>query len=591
MYERSAIVLENYIYKSFGYNEVNNIKNNFDNYCELIEKLDLFQNTYTKEQTAIQEFENVSNEIKNIQTSAEKLYKKGAKLEYNRNILFGNIAQNIEEIEKCIINIEEDIEKNYQNLKELRESFINAIRDYKDKKEYLSNCKKDRKSAEDEYNISLNSLKEEFYGINTDNIKYIKDFVTSENEEEKESLISVLNKNGKGEKNPFDENVISNAAVLGIDIAKKEAICYMQIYDKTNKLLKDIESESIRIDKYQEYAKNAKAKLGFLFAEKEYLVQFLDNERLTVIHGKKTHEKLMKEACDNLLVDVKQINNLYELILRETTGKPTKRAYKELYNKSYLIDIEEKEAIFKKEKFKVNTSAGALINLNYWRIEGIKNIYTVFYNTISEVFGKDLVEFDVPKQINESDVEDTSVNTGVNETETGNKNEIYNNIEENQNEELSISKNNNNNNDDDDDDNNDSIDFEMLDDDIELSYIQSNISFDDDDDDDNNGEGDITNDEETDIVDDNDNYELKTGTTDNFELINDNDFFQDEEIQYEQDDQFYEEESLFSKAKKIKTENEKLNELEEFDGKVSKKNIFNKLKKINVLNKRKTIKD
>ena len=591
MYERSAIVLENYIYKSFGYNEVNNIKNNFDNYCELIEKLDLFQNTYAKEQTAIQEFENISNEIKNIQTSAEKLYKKGAKLEYNRNILFGNIAQNIEETEKCIINIEEDIEKNYQNLKELRESFINAIRDYKDKKEYLSNCKKDRKSAEDEYNISLNSLKEEFYGINTDNIKYIKDFVTSENEEEKESLISVLNKNGKGEKNPFDENVISNAAVLGIDIAKKEAICYMQIYDKTNKLLKDIESESIRIDKYQEYAKNAKAKLGFLFAEKEYLVQFLDNERLTVIHGKKTHEKLMKEACDNLLVDVKQINNLYELILRETTGKPTKRAYKELYNKSYLIDIEEKEAIFKKEKFKVNTSAGALINLNYWRIEGIKSIYTVFYNTISEVFGKDLVEFDVPKQINESDVEDTSVNTGVNETETGNKNEIYNNIEENQNEELSISKNNNNNNDDDDDDNNDSIDFEMLDDDIELSYIQSNISFDDDDDDDNNGEGDITNDEETDIVDDNDNYELKTGTTDNFELINDNDFFQDEEIQYEQDDQFYEEESLFSKAKKIKTENEKLNELEEFDGKVSKKNIFNKLKKINVLNKRKTIKD
>ena len=36
---------------------------------------------------------------------------------------------------------------------------------------------------------------------------------------------------------------------------------------------------------------------------------------------KKTHEKLMEEACKNFDADISQIGNLYELILKETTGK------------------------------------------------------------------------------------------------------------------------------------------------------------------------------------------------------------------------------------------------------------------------------
>ena len=34
---------------------------------------------------------------------------------------------------------------------------------------------------------------------------------------------------------------------------------------------------------------------------------------------------------------------MYELITREISGKATKKAYKELYNKEYLKNIEEKE--------------------------------------------------------------------------------------------------------------------------------------------------------------------------------------------------------------------------------------------------------
>lgn len=600
MYERSAIVLEKYIDKAFGYREINNIRNNYDNYCELVQCLDKYQNAYSKEQSAIQEFEDISNEIKNIQTTAEKLYKKGAKLEYNRNMLFGNIAQNIQETEKCIINVEEDIDNNSENLKKLREKFISAIKEYKDKKVLLSNCKRDRKSAEEEYNTILNKLKDEFNGINIEFVKYIKEFITSENEEEKETLISVLNKNGKGEKHPFDENVIKNATILGIDIAKKEAICYMQIYDKTQKLLKDIENESVKIEKYQEYAQNAKAKLDFLYAEKEYLVQFLDNERLTVIHGKKTHAKLMEEACENLKVDVNQINNLYELILRETTGKPTKRAYKELYNKSYLIDIEEKEAIFKKEKFKVNTSAGTLINLNYWRIEGIKNIYTVFYNTVSEVFGKDLVEFDVPKQINDiEDNEETENNidkviensieniSNIRDIENGQPNEEKTETdvdifgEKYKNFETSIEEKENNQNDDDDNnDDNDDNNGGMLDEDIELNYIQSDIDFE----------------EDEKVVDKNDFFEDITDFSQNeenvnkFEVTNENDVLIEEDFLYEPDEEPYEEESLFSNTKKI-MKDDTIDDYEEIKKKTSKKNIFNKLMKLNTISKKKTVKD
>ena len=54
----------------------------------------------------------------------------------------------------------------------------------------------------------------------------------------------------------------------------------------------------------------------------------------------------MKEACQNFLLDIKQINNLYELIVKESTNKATKKHIKELYNKTYLKSIQEKERDF-----------------------------------------------------------------------------------------------------------------------------------------------------------------------------------------------------------------------------------------------------
>lgn len=108
----------------------------------------------------------------------------------------------------------------------------------------------------------------------------------------------------------------------------------------------------------------------------------------------------MSEACEKFNAYTKQINNLYELLLKEIVNKATKKCYTQLYNKSYLLDIQRKEERFKREKNRINLNTATLLNSNYWRIEGIKNIYTVFYKTVSEVFGRDVAEFDLPKNLN-----------------------------------------------------------------------------------------------------------------------------------------------------------------------------------------------
>ena len=189
--------------------------------------------------------------------------------------------------------------------------------------------------------------------------------------------------------------MVSKASEFATEISKKEAECYIVIYDKTKKLLEELENNTLKIERHRKWKRDNIAKLKFFSAEREYLIQFLDNERLPVMHGKKVHRKLMIEACKNLILDVSQMNNLYELILREEAGRSAKRAYKELYNKDYLRKIEEKEKQFEEEAKKLNLSAATVINSNYWRVEGIREVYTAFYQIITEIFGKELEEFEI----------------------------------------------------------------------------------------------------------------------------------------------------------------------------------------------------
>lgn len=421
MYERSAIVLERYFENYLEYRREYNLRDNFSNYCELVQKLEKYQTNYQKEYDAIQDYNESLKKIKAIEVAQEKLYKKSAKLEYNRNILFNTIDGKVEDLKKCIEKIEVDVIKNNEEMQQLKEDFISALNDYNDKRFELSKAKRYKKMAENDYNEIYETSKENFEGITPEIVENTKEFAKFN---DNESIIETLQENGKNEKIPFNEDVISNVTPFGIEVAKHEADAYLTIYDKMGKLLADIEEGTANIDLHKKYLKNEKAKIDFILGVKEYIFQFLDYERMTVIHGRKSHNRLMSEACESFNADIIQINNLYELLLKEIANKATKKSYRDLYNKSYLTEIKEKEEKFKKEKNRVNLNTATLINTNYWRIEGIRAIYTVFYKNVSEVFGKDVEEFEIPK-----DIDDDTPETDVQNQEIDDDTEVDSKME------------------------------------------------------------------------------------------------------------------------------------------------------------------
>ena len=345
MYERSAIVLERYFEGLFGINKPSNLVQNYKNYCELFEKFNNFQNANSEEFAALEEFQAAEATIEDIQAQEEKLYKKNAKYEYNRDLVFNDISQKPDEIEKCMLKIEGDISKTQNSLVTLREKFVEAVRNYNEKKSALSKCKKNRRSAEAEYNAIFDVAKQNLENIPEEYIEVAKGFSAEEGQEE---LIDKMLENGKDEKIPFNNAVVRSAVRVAFDVQKRFIDAYVDVYNKTNKLIAELLEGAVSVELHGKTIRNTAVKFNFLSAEKDYLVQFLDYERIMVIHGKRMHRNLMLEACENFDTDVVQIDNLYTLLLKEITNKSTKKAYKELYNKSYLIDIEENDEKFKK---------------------------------------------------------------------------------------------------------------------------------------------------------------------------------------------------------------------------------------------------
>ncbi len=407
MYERNAIVLERYFGKKLGYNESNNSKSNFNNYCDLLDRISNLGKKVEVERNATSEFNSISEEVDSIRSQQEKLYKREAKLEYNRNILFSNIEEKPEELNRVFEKLEEDIKKIQDSLLELRIAYVEAIAQYQVKKAALIDAHKEKQQAEKEYADSYRQTKETYDNIDNGFIIYIKGINTEELRKIKKELIDVITKNGEKEKVPFDPDVVSKAAEFATDIAKKEADILTYVFEKTGKLLEEIENKSFKPARHSKWRKDATAELDFFNSEREYLIAFLDNERVPVMSGKKTHRKLMLEACRNLVQDVEQMNNLYELLLREEAGRSAKKAYKDLYNKDYLSQIEASEKEVEVQATKLNVSSATLLNSNYWRIEGMRSVYQSFYTSVTEFYGKDLEEFEPqPEEVQVEEIQE-----------------------------------------------------------------------------------------------------------------------------------------------------------------------------------------
>lgn len=392
MYERSAIVLERYMEKILEFNKNYNAKKNNENYKELINHIENYQIMTDKVLTVIKEFEDTVKKIESLQQEQEKLYRVNRKLEDDRAQLFTDLAEDAKSLENKLIKIENSLDKNQQRLKEIRTEFIKYLSDFIQKQKVRNKCEKARRIGEANHIEYIKKMNTEFNAMEVADVVNLKDFISSEKERVKQEALSIMIKNGKNEKVAFNQDVLKKAINARIDIAEKEAECYVLVYDKMKKLLAEPDSEFIKLNKYKKTLRDTELKLSFLRAENEYIVGFLDYERMTTISGTRAHKKMMIEACNNFELDMIQIKNLYELILKEVANKATKKAYKELYNKTYLKNIEEKEKNFEEEVNQVNISMGTVINSNYWRIEGIKNIYEVFQKEVSEKCGRDLSE-------------------------------------------------------------------------------------------------------------------------------------------------------------------------------------------------------
>ncbi len=552
MYERSAIILEKYYNNMFGFDKKENLKTVYKDFKYTIEEIQKYQDIVKEEDNIINEFDITANEIRQIQQEQKKIYKSNIKLEEDRNQLFDILDEDPSTIEKKLLKIEEKINENNKNLEELRERFVKNLVDFEDKQTERNKISRSRREEEKEYLQIIQKSTNDISNISKEIIMNIKKFINFIGEDFNNEIIETMIENGKDERIPFDKNVIEKAVRARNEIAKREAACYVTVFDKLRKVLSEINNDDIKIDKYVKILRDVGAKFAFLKAQKMYIVAFLDNERMTAINGAKVHENLMSEACEQFENDMDRFDNLYELVVKEITGKATKKAYKELYDVEYLNEINKKEENLEKELNNLKMNSGVIINSDSWRIEEIKNIYNVFENEVTQKFERDLSEFK-PEQ-DEEDIADV-------------KSEISEKIQD------SIFKRNKYDDDIFGDDYDDDDDYDdEYDEDSDYEETEEHEDTDDFEDDDEYVDSDYEDDDEYDDYDneyeDNDEYDEEVVDDDEEEdsdYEDDDDYedsdFEDEE--YEDDD--YEDDEEYEDDDEFDEDDDDYEEEEEFD--------------------------
>lgn len=399
MYERSAIVLEKIFNSTLHFNKRINLKTIYKDYKSMLEEAEKYLQNLDAENKIIDEFDKIANEIGEIQKEQKKLSKSNVEYEQERNELFESLDDDTKAIEQEIVRIETETYKNNDRLLELRKRYIELITIFSQKQKQRNICSKTRRTEEKQYIELINEISNNIDSIDEDDIKDVKDFIKSDDEQRKTEIINIMLENGKDERVPFNKEVIENSVNVRTEIVKKEAECYINIYEKLKKLITELNSnDNIELNKYKKVLNNSSCKLNFYKAEKAYIVSFLDNERVTAVNGVKAHNKIMKEACIDFQNDIEQFKNLEQLIILETSSKATQKAYRELYNEEYLTNIENKEKDFEKELSNMRINSGAIINSDYWRIEEIKNIYKTFQKEVEEKFGRKFEKQDTQLQ-------------------------------------------------------------------------------------------------------------------------------------------------------------------------------------------------
>lgn len=394
MYERNAIVIDRYFSSLFGYDKNSNIKTNANNYFELVEVLEKYQNASEEENNIMAEFEIIASKIKETQGKQDDLELRERKYFEYRKILFENLDEDDLTLKKEFEKIEAEIAKTENEIKGNAEVFVEEIKAFNDKSDIRNKCGRQRRIIENEYQSKLEGTVEIYKSILKEKLKEIKAFLKSDN---KQYIIDQMKenifKNGSKEKVPFDSNVIDKAIDTSLYIEGKKAEILLSTYDKTTKLINEIKNDTIQVEKHKKQVKDSKSKLDFLNVITDYIIIFLDNERMNTIGGEEEHKKIMNEACENLQKDLEEIQNMYSLLIKEINGKATKKQYKELYNVEYLNRLKEDERRFERD-IKRLSMIGTVIYPDYWRIEGMEKIFDTFKNIMTNTYQVDLSEYE-----------------------------------------------------------------------------------------------------------------------------------------------------------------------------------------------------
>ena len=394
MYERSVIVLERYMNDILGINKQNNLKNNFETYKEMVEEVRTYQSMLEEEDEILNRFDSAARQVQKLQGDQKLLYSNNEVLEKQRASLFNDYDINPDMLESKLVSIEDQLDRNNKDLKDIRKKYVETLDMFQERQSERNNCARKKKGIDTNHVLVIRKTKQLFDMIDLQDVRRMKNFIDGDKSLVKEQVLGIMLNNGKNEKVSFNKEILKAAIEARMDIGVREAKCYISVYNKLRKLLDEIQNDGLLLAKYEKTLRDVSVKLKFLDAEKEYIVGFLDNERMTAINGEHTHKIMMEEACENFQKDLKQIENLYELIRREISSKATERAYNELYNNNYLRDIEDEAKNIQDEITNVSVSLGTIINSSYWRIEGIKNVYTVFKEEVREKFDRDFSKYE-----------------------------------------------------------------------------------------------------------------------------------------------------------------------------------------------------
>lgn len=492
MYERSAVILERYFANNFYYNDKHNLKNNYDNYCILIDILEKYQEISKTEDKIINECEDIANNIKQIQKNQNSLYRKTLKLHEDRNSIFENIDESANELGKQLDKIEIEIDKNNEKMRPIDQEFVDTIAMFNEKSDIRSECGKKRRKIEKEYRAILEKTISNISEIDTGKIGNIREFINTDSNITNKELKELMLKNGEKEKIPFDLSVIEQSIEFGQELHKQEVKLLLDIYDKTNNIIDEVSDNVVKIKRYKKLSKDTKNRLTFLSIQKEYLIEFLDNERQSVGLGKKEHQKIMKEACSDFKNDIDQIKKLNKLLIEEINGKATVTMYNNFYGSEYLQDLLKKEKDFEKKLSELNL-VGKILNPIYWRIGTIEKLYSTFNEIVEDDYGRNLSRFKLENDDDDDDFEQEKFDSTVSNVESVEEKqqeemeydrfmEYYDNFTSDDFDRTSLEKTDDN--DEDDEEQEDISIYQDIDEHDDNDYYKDDDDFEDDDDDD-----------------------------------------------------------------------------------------------------------